>query len=314
MARSGTSWCQRVTTELNDIGMPPETRFFPAFFKDLVVRNREPLNADTIRGELDRYVRYPGVRGFGVDADRVIDLLNGHCSRPLDLFSAIVQAATGEARLYGEKTPRHYRHWLPLSRALPELKFIWLIRDPRAVISSVMKTPWGPRLPVEIRIEQWRKSVAAMTAAQQVLGKRLLVVPYEAMIGEGEDTFRARVAAFLGVSNQTGHYKRTTIHPFESSWKANVDQSADVARLNAWTTELDPGVAAHVTRQCAAEIEALGYPSSLAEIALSKVDDRGLSTWRLEYDHEQRWIDSLPLEAEFGEFSPFQAAEFGMVT
>lgn len=85
----------------------------------------------------------------------------------------------GPAAVRGEKTPEHLMWWRPLVRALPGLKIVAVVRDPRAVAASHLEVPWGIRSHV-VLAEQWSFDQRQVMAARATLGRRrCLVLHYE---------------------------------------------------------------------------------------------------------------------------------------
>ncbi len=187
--RSGTTLVQRLASELPGVRVPPETHFFVHFATDLVGRRTFPLAGETLRNEIGRFAGLDTSRGLDLDEEAIVRHLGGTCERPVALFGAIVRDLAGDAALYGEKTPDHLLWWRPLSEALPQLRIISVVRDPRAVVNSNKAMPFGMGSCAALA-ERWNADQAQVEDMRRVLGPaRTLAMRYEHIV---EDTDGAR--------------------------------------------------------------------------------------------------------------------------
>ena len=158
--RSGTTLVQRLACELPNVAMSPETHFFSSGYAvDLVRRGGFPLSGGRLDQELAAYlVSYKAWTGneLPLDTIEVKKLLGQTCERPTALFAAIVRSLAAPGRMVGEKTPDHIRWWRPISRSMPNVKFVFVVRDPRAVVESMLRMDWADRSHL-VLAERWRQ-------------------------------------------------------------------------------------------------------------------------------------------------------------
>jgi sulfotransferase family protein len=83
--------------------------------------------------------------------------------------------------------------------AYPDGFLVSIVRDPRAWYSSLRKQSPERYDDVDAAVERWRMSTDAALDARERHGDRVLVVTYEALVGETEATM-SRLAAALGIS------------------------------------------------------------------------------------------------------------------
>ena len=103
------------------------------------------------------YSSLPSSRGLNLDVNSVVQNLEGRCENYLQLFDALVVALVrarepmiiGEM-IIGEKTPIHLQWWKPIVQALPELRLVAVVRDPRSVVASNLMTPFHLDVPVQV--------------------------------------------------------------------------------------------------------------------------------------------------------------------
>lgn len=289
--RSGTTLVQRLCCELPGVVMPPETHFLQLFAPDLLGRRRFPLRADEVAEELRRFEELPTSRGLRLDHERVRALLGPCCGSLVELFSAVVVALCPPrppAAVYGEKTPEHLLWWRAMTTAVPHLRLVGVVRDPRGVAASHRAVPWGIHDPVELA-EEWAFDQRQLLAARRRLGPdRCLVLRYEDVVA-APDAAQDRLARLLlrrlpsrqAASLQLAAHRdaagsaapaagRRIVHDWEW-WKARALEPVTAQRADAWREVLSPQEAAAVAVVARREMAAFGYDAAATRGA---VDDR----------------------------------------
>ena len=245
--RSGTTLVQRLASEMPGVAIPPETHFF-THLAPKVVAAGPPIDAEPLRRLLTEYLAVPAVRGLGLDVDGVIDDLSGRCDSALDLFAAILRRLTGnapaEGALVGEKTPLHVFWWQPIARAMPEVRFVATVRDPRGMVASNLAVRWGPRSHL-LLAEAWVLAQRLISDAQNELGpERFLVL--------GLDRIDPAAAPRGPAGPGPGYL------PWES-WKERAWGPIERDRVEAWRSSLSRRESAEVAAVCRAGMERFGY-------------------------------------------------------
>lgn len=260
--RSGTTLVQRLACELPGVRVPPETHFFRLFAGPLLRRRRFPLDAAALRAELRAFAALPTSRGMGLDSEATIEDvvadLGGRCDSAVRLFGAIVRALAGEAAVRGEKTPSHLMWWRPLARALPAVRMVAVVRDPRAVVASYA-TAWGRRQPA-LLAQRWSLDQRAVLAMRRTLGpRRCLLLRYEDVVAEPDDA-REALGAFLGVGAlEAAPGPPGPLHLSWETWKRQASGPVTRDRLSAWRHVLDARESATVGAICGRRMAAFGY-------------------------------------------------------
>lgn len=288
--RSGTTLVQRLVCELPGVRVPPETHFFKLYAPDLLRRRRFPLDARALREEVEIFRSLETSRGLAVDAETIVQELEGKCEGALELFSAIVRHLAGPARIYGEKTPEHLFWWRPLARAVPHLKFIAVVRDPRAVVASNLAVPWGLKSHIQVA-ERWLSDQRQVVKAQQSLGSdRSMVLRYEEVV-RNPDRARHRMSEFLGCGSIPSRIRLSSTHDSsifvagEEPWKGRAIGPISSDRVKAWREKLTEAEARDVEVICWQQMKRFGYyDSTLARLTTA---DR---------------IGALPLAAQYWRF------------
>jgi hypothetical protein len=287
--------------------VPPETHFFDEFYGGLMRRRRFPLDQGDVRSELLEYASLKTSEGLELDADKVLDLLQGICNSPGELYGAITRALAGDAQIVGEKTPDHLRWWFPISRAFPSIRVVAVTRDPRGVVASRITAGWGARIP-ELLATRWLLDQEELQRAASALPlNRFMRIRYEDAAAE-PNKVRALLASFLGTGSADQPKgdlagRGRLFLPWEY-WKERAAQPITTDRIFAWEVVLDESTAGRVIRVCRREMIRLGYPISAAPLASQRVayalmsPNLRLKTLRMKLSRirQRRWIERQRLD------------------
>ena len=267
-ARSGTTLLQRLACEIPGVGMPPETHFFSSFAADLVHRRVFPLAGSDLREELERFSALDTSKAIEIDQGAIIDDLSGVAASPFEMFESIVRALAGPAELLGEKTPGHLLWWPAIASAAPLVRFVVVVRDPRAVVASNLSMSWAGydelspfpgriHLPLAARWQLDQQSASAMLAT---LGSsRCLLLRYEDVVADHETT-RHQIGSFLGRDALAPLQTAPTgiVLPWEP-WKQSALNEVTSDRVTAWGDALAPQEADQVVAICRRGMRQFGY-------------------------------------------------------
>jgi hypothetical protein len=289
--RSGTTLVQRLACELPGVRVPPETHFFRSFLPGLLKRRVPPLKRADIVQELEAFLELDTSRGFELQPEAVAERLDGRCVTVTELFAALVRELAGDGRLYGEKTPSHLRWWPLLTRWMPELRLVFVVRDPRAVVASYFAA-WGVR-PHAVVAERWAIDQQQVALAEESLGGAgCLVLRYEDVVGDAEAS-RRRLAAFLGASSEPTAVSAPLGLPWET-WKAGVGEPVRGDQTDAWRGTLPARVWNDIETITGSEMMRFGYvPDDSGPHGLDRVSRAQRRRYRLERIREHRAIELL---------------------
>jgi hypothetical protein len=186
----------------------------------------------------------------------------------LDLIGA-VRGAGGRSRL-GFKDLWIIDFFPALARALPEARFLVLMRDPRAVIHSLQAL--GRRDPSQAGhvlsyLRHWRRQVACVEEFQRrsELSGRVHLLRLEDLLEDPAATLRG-VCDFLQITLHPAMLDADGYrdHGAGAPWRGNssfvpATRGLDRARGGHWRGGLGEGLCRTVEFACGAEMEALGY-------------------------------------------------------
>jgi hypothetical protein len=284
--RSGTTLVQRLATELDGVAVPPETHFFRLFAPALLRRRDFPLEGDALVEELRAFSVLEDLRGIDLDPVTAARRL-GRVETVMELFGGIVRELAGDAALYGEKTPSHLRWWRELSGANPALRFVAVVRDPRAVVASYFEA-WGER-PHSVIAERWAIDHRSLIVAQRTLGERLLVLRYEEVVADPTAACQ-QLSRFLGrppAARPDRRPERELHLPWET-WKARSSGPVTKDRVGGWRQTLPNRTAREIETIAGAEMRRFGYAPEHGPIRLAPRDQ--LLRYRYRVD---RYVEGL---------------------
>ena len=140
--RSGTTLVQRLVDKAG-CRVPPETHFFSLFFLPMLLKRRTfPLTGRAMIEEAEAYLGLDAHSGLSVDASDIVKQSRGWWEAPTDSSRASWLSWPG-ANIRMEKTPNHLHWWRPLTSRSPRAEVIAIVRDPRSVVSSNLRVPFG---------------------------------------------------------------------------------------------------------------------------------------------------------------------------
>ena len=316
MPRSGTTLVQRLAAEIPGVVMPPETHFFPRLGEGLLGGRAAGLDRAALHRALVAYATHPDCAGLGVDVDAVMATLDPCGCTVLDVFGALcAQLAGASGPRLGEKTPDHLDWWYPLWRADPRIRFIAVVRDPRAAVSSNLATwwadapwtaAWAGRKHLMFAVG-WRRREGLIRRLEATAGRRVLTLKYEHVVAD-PDRSRAAIARFLEMDGSAGHREAPArmVLPWES-WKREALGPVDAARAARWrhNGRLSASEAEEVTLLCAAGMLRRGYrlePSAhwaQAAVGVARTARLLRAGTIMERDRQRR-IDASDLSVRFG--------------
>lgn len=255
--RSGTTLLRVMLNRHSQIAVPQEGLFVvdylkagPAISVDLM---RELIVGEY---ELEEW-------GLHVTETDLVDCRDAVClvSRLHELY------ANRQGKTYwGHKTPRFVLDWRLLKESFPSARFIHIVRDPRAVANSLVKSDVH-RSTFYHGALRWVRDVSAGLEMEQELGGDALRVSYEELVAD-PDPVVLQMLEFLGaepevLSDPTGGSKQGGYGRYYDNIHSLVTKPPSADRVSAWRSEMP-------TRQIRV-VEAL-TKSLMKEVGYSAID------------------------------------------
>jgi hypothetical protein len=192
VGRSGTTLLRMMLDSHPVLAIPPETHFLPELIKASRGWRASPEGALQVITSSRRW------GDFDLDPDELLRRF-----RSLDPFgpTGVLRAfydlygeAQGKPR-WGEKTPVYLTAMTSIASALPEARFVHMIRDGRDVALSKARRSLGEPSPAARTARVWRDRILAARRQARRL-PHYLELRYEDLVLEPEESLR-RVCAFV---------------------------------------------------------------------------------------------------------------------
>lgn len=286
--RSGTTLVRNLLSAHSRLAVTPETHFMKRAEKEGLFQG-EAQDFEAMWQRLTDWVRF---KDLGIDpavCRARIEETNDHSFRTIfDTMLRLYGELTGKPRV-GEKTPSHTRYLSQLFEWFPDARAIALQRDPRAVVASQLKTPWGKK---QITQRSFRQGFFSATRINIVThyaenwsafyGKilprwshdsRVGIVRYEDLVADPESQSR-QICDLLGEAFEAGMLadrsaldtpgaKGTMQDPVHDAWRKKHNQQSSrpvsTSSLERWREELTPLEIGVIEARCREPMLRAGY-------------------------------------------------------
>lgn len=236
--RSGTTLLAAAFDRHSRVAVPPETHFFtdvcPARCAHLIADRAAMVN-HLFRGKRIRDLNLGPEELFC----RLADLSPTWSQLFLEVLKLYAEGR-GKSRA-GEKTPNHWRVVPQLLELFPESRVIWVVRDARDTVLSLMKVPWKRHSNIALHGVQWRITTERMLACESQFAGRILRVKFEDLVTTPQPQVE-RACHFIGVDFEPRQLdssaKTDAIPEWELPWKGRVLSPPDPSRIGTAVREM----------------------------------------------------------------------------
>lgn len=269
--RSGTTLLNSVLDSLPGIALHPQEQKFFTYWGHMY-RGRD-LNDDAVFEEFLRdYTSHPNFEGRLISPEalraRLAQRKPRRISHVLEAVCANYADSTGKAR-WGEKTPNHYRHLDEIRAAFPDAQIILTMRDPRALLASILKRDFGLRDPHDQAlawveycdlIEKWSRDPG------------VFIIQYEKLVTQPTETLKS-VCDFLGEPFDEAIIGKRTLRssgrPKMEGGNARAASGIDSSSLEKWKSDLTPRQIRIVEHFSGPALDRWGYERSTGGLTLA---------------------------------------------
>ena len=184
----------------------------------------------------------------------------------------------GKAR-WGDKRPAYYSFIDELDRLFPDAQFVHMVRDGRACVASLKKTPWFDHEPIPC-MATWMMAIDCSRESGERLGpQRFLEVKYEDLVTNTESEIR-RVCEFLDEDYAPEMCEPEKIadrvNPAYYEQRGQISEGIYTKSMEAWREQLEPWEIATFERAAGDRLAHYGYERSGAEADVSDEQLRSL--------------------------------------
>ncbi len=246
--RSGTTLLSAMLGAHPAMSCGTETDFFhflaQADLEALLAEDRWPEAAvDFLFSMVQAAEKRPVPENYGLSREAVAADLATRRPSVAAILEVVTEApmAVKGAHRWVEKTPRHILHLETLRRTFPDALIVRILRDPRDVALSTVKTPWqwaARDLPGALLMWRFCDEAGERFLAHDT---RSYTVRYEDLLREPEATLE-RLCAFLGEPYSPAMLETSrsyeAVNSIGERWKEKVGGRLDPTRAGVWESEL----------------------------------------------------------------------------
>ncbi len=258
--RSGTTMLGSLLGSHHDCVATPESQFVTTIYRYLVDQNGD-VDAKRALEEIRRNFRF---RLWNIDMTPQ-ELERRGVDSYGELILSLVEAyahsvGSPQAHIWVDHTPASLRSAALLRDLFPGAKFIHLVRDVRAVVSSIKLLDWGVHSARTLS-EDWLMKIGFGMAAESYLTPaNCLRVRYEDLVLQPEQTLR-QVCEFVGLMYEPEMLGGAgfAVPKYTKNQHQLVGQPPDANRIDSWTTRLSQQDIEICENVCVDMLTYLGY-------------------------------------------------------
>ncbi len=268
--RSGTTLLRLILNAHSRIAIPEELIYFGSYVAGVPVARwrRPPLTREQYAAFVKGFAQQAARLMPGLDAARLQSEILNH--RPFDLRAPYQTALETWARLHGkarwgEKTPGNLFYADVLMEMFPAARFIYVVRDPRAGVSSMQRASFFSDDVVFNALARRKHATAGRALLERAVPPaRRMTLRYEDLVRAPEKTLRA-VCAFLDepyepsmlrFHEEADAYMKPSA---AATFNAAATRPISADKIDAWKDRLAPAKVGIVERVCAQEMREFGY-------------------------------------------------------
>jgi hypothetical protein len=251
--RSGTTLLAAMLGAHSRLSCGPETHFFRWLVREDPVKLTDPqkwphTGTDFIcsitRTNFNTRQKSRLIDDYQINRTQVHQYLEQHPPGVPVLLASITEAymlAQGKHR-WVEKTPAHLEHLSLIRQHFPDSPILRILRDPRDIVLSLMKVPWGVSSWLEGLI-YWKK-LDELSASFFIKDHLSYTLRFEDLVQQPVAELR-KICEFLGEEFEEGMLDTSEtgkrVNSRQASWKEKASQPLDKQRIAVWHSELSDG-------------------------------------------------------------------------
>ena len=260
--RSGSSLLRSMLNRHEAIAIPLESLFIIDY-----LRVSKRIDLAQLKAML---VNEPEIREWGLDITLKDIEGSQTIEQAIELIHELYTRSHGKS-FWGQKTPRFVRHTELLHAHFPQARFVHLIRDPRAVVNSLIRSDVH-RSNAYHGSHRWRREVDKGLAFTELHSDRATTVHYEDMVQDPETSLRT-ILQFLGLPfhQEILHHQEQETQEYSSFYSnihSQLNRSVSTEFVDKWKNQLTTTEIEAVEAICGKLMTRLGYDPMFAQARL----------------------------------------------
>lgn len=264
--RSGTTMLGSILSNSDSVIVTPESHFF----NDFVFNHLSELSSSAKKTKLvDYYNNHYRFKQWEINASHIPNLPE---QVTLSSYSKVIEETV---KYYAEKhssqkindnstridhTPSNIRDFKLLDTLFPDSKFVYIVRDPRAIYASIKDLDWGPNSAMKLS-QLWIEYVAAYFALKKIDSNRVYLIKYEDLL-ENPDVALRELCRFLKFEYSESMFSDSNSFKLPKSTfsqHALVGKALDKTRIDKWKKELHNRDIKIIETNCGSSLDAFEY-------------------------------------------------------
>ncbi|MCP5096452.1 MAG: sulfotransferase [Chloroflexi bacterium] len=241
-SRSGTTLLGAMLGTHSQCICTPESHFKIELLRPLI-NKPDAIDITAVANRLNKHWRFQ-IWDLPIESDNVLSEADG--AGFSDLLNWVTsQYAQHEkkssATTWVDHTPENISYASSLLQIFPNAKFIHIVRDGRAVATSIRPLDWGPNTIIKAS-RWWMRMVSfGLAAESELTNDRIIRVRYEDLVLNPEGTLR-QLCDFLGFEYEPTMPEATGFRPPQYTTQQHklVGKSAKTTSVSRWKETLTP--------------------------------------------------------------------------
>ncbi len=284
-SRSGTTLLRLMLNAHPRIAIPHEFKYFAVvnkYAKQGLWKN--PLDDRTFEDIVDAFLakRDHVFEDMGLEhvKSKILEDSDRTIAGPFRVAAREWMSHYGKS-VWGEKTPYHLFYADVLIEMFPEARFVYMMRDPRAVVRSMNKIEYFSDDTVLNALNWKRAATVGLTGLKKAVpSDQYMVLKYEDLALDPQH-FLEILCDFIGEEfddQMLSFYKDSSKYMAPEIKTKNVTRAVTDQSIDTWRDELDKPAIRAVEDVCGPGMEAHGYVRSLGSPTFAERINIGLKT------------------------------------
>jgi hypothetical protein len=276
VGRSGTTLLQSMLHAHPEIQFSTETHFIKRYVRPEIEKGE--YNRNNPEKLISALHKDTNLKDF---AERISEVVreglidSGEQYLTVSVFKNLING-NEKIKYFGDKDPMNVNFLSAIKKGFSSAKIIHIIRDPRDVISSRIKSGWGKGKSTLWHTTEYKYSInKARSEGSRLFKDNYIEVRYESLLSETEFELK-RICSFLDISfdkKMLSHFvfADSLLRQDEMSWKENVLKPVDKNKIGQWKNDLKLKQVTLIESILENEFIALGYPTVSTTSAVKKM-------------------------------------------
>lgn len=267
--RSGTTMLANILGNGNPCVATPESHFFNDFIYKYLPNKSDEAEKKDLVNFFNNHYRF---KQWKIDASKIKSLPNKITNNNYNIVieNTVKSFAEYNSKIHEKEliridhTPSNIKSFNIINELFPQSKFIYIIRDPRAVYASIKGLDWGPNSSLKLS-QLWIEYTATYFAIQKLYPSRICLVKYEDILKNAKPQIK-KLCDFIEIEyddNLLENENGFKIPKYTFSQHALVGKTLDKSRIDNWKRELKKLDVNIIESQCGCILNALGYKAIL---------------------------------------------------